>query len=188
MFDGGIDERDSAMGSEGSRRPIEMLNDGLAAFGPTIDPNSLDFQRELTRGSSGTALTGRADRYDIEEFTARGQARRLVRRSVTWFPPAASRYLGDAAVEPTPPASAGILSRGDGMVWHLTAVTRMPFKPPVIRGADGKDAVDLGMLLAGKDTRVELLDIRKRQGRGIRDRERPSLARRHRSTGRKTTG
>ena len=67
---------------------VDRTGRPIAVFGPTIDPNSLDFQRELTRGSSATVLTGRADRYDIEEFTARGQARRLVRRSVAWFPPA----------------------------------------------------------------------------------------------------
>ena len=160
---GGTIVLSSPPGSERGMTALDPAGRPIAAFGPTVDPNGLDFQRELTRGPSGTVLTGRVDRYDIEEFTTRGEARRLVRRPVPWFPPADSRHLGDEAVEPTPPASAGILSGGDGLVWHLTAVTRMPFKAPVIRGVDGKNEVDMGLLLAGKDTRVELLDLRKGQ-------------------------
>lgn len=52
----------------------------IAVFGSTIDANSLDFQRELTRGLPGTLLTGRADRYDLEEFATAGERRDLVRR------------------------------------------------------------------------------------------------------------
>ncbi len=139
----------------GSERGIMVVNRAgrtIATFGPRAMANSLDFQRELARGQGGTVLTARADRYDIEEFTPRGATRRLTRRTVDWFPPADSRRQNNALVEPTPPATAGILSAGDGMIWHLTAVTRMPFKAPMIRGADGKDEYDLGTLLAQKDT------------------------------------
>lgn len=150
----------------GSERGIMVVNRAgrtIATFGPRTMANSLDFQRELARGQGGTVLTARADRYDIEEFTSRGASRRLTRRTVEWFPPADSRRQVSALVEPTPPATAGILSAGDGMMWHLTAVTRVPFMPPVIRGPDGKDVYDLGTFLAQKDTRVELLDLRSRQ-------------------------
>ncbi len=118
---------------------------------------SVDVRRRVAPSADGGIWTSRVDEYVIERWSADGILQQRLVRDAGWFR-AVRQVSGSPAPTPPQPHIVALQEDRSGLVWVLTSVADLNWKPMSVRQVAGEDAPSPAEMDGLYDTILEVLD------------------------------